>query len=75
MPPHRYLPYSGDNGRLCPAHPLILTSTVAFITARTFQKYSIYNEQLAITGELITHDKDKAVMTLLDWSREVERTC
>jgi CIC family chloride channel protein len=53
--------------------PLILTSTVAFITARTFQKYSIYNEQLAITGELITHDKDKAVMTLLDWSREVEK--
>lgn len=53
--------------------PLILTSTVAFITARTFQKYSIYNEQLAITGELITHDKDKAVMTLLDWPREVEK--
>jgi len=53
--------------------PLILTSTVAFITARTFQKYSIYHEQLAITGELITHDKDKAVMTLLDWSKEVEK--
>jgi len=53
--------------------PLILTSTVAFITARTFQKYSIYNEQLALTGELITHDKDKAVMTLLDWSKEVEK--
>jgi chloride channel protein, CIC family len=49
--------------------PLILTSTVAFITARTFQKHSIYNEQLALSGELITHDKDKAVMTLLDWSK------
>ncbi|MRR23325.1 chloride channel protein, partial [bacterium] len=53
--------------------PLILTSTIAFITTRTFQKHSIYNEQLAASGELITHDKDKAVMTLLDWSKEVEK--
>jgi len=53
--------------------PLILTSTIAFITTRAFQKHSIYNEQLALTGELITHDKDKAVMTLLDWSKEVEK--
>ncbi|MCK7540559.1 MAG: CBS domain-containing protein [Marinilabiliales bacterium] len=30
-------------------------------------------EQLAASGELITHDKDKAVMTLLDWSKEVEK--
>jgi len=53
--------------------PLILTSTVAFITSRTFQKHSIYTEQLAASGELITHDKDKAVMTLLDWTKEVEK--
>ena len=53
--------------------PLIVTSTVAFITARTFQKHSIYTEQLAASGELITHDKDKAAMTLLDWTREVEK--
>ncbi len=53
--------------------PLIMTSTTAFVTARTFQKHSIYSEQLAASGELITHDKDKAVMILLDWSREVEK--
>lgn len=53
--------------------PLILTSTVAFVTKRSFRKYSIYNEQLALSGELITHDKDKAVMTLLDWTKEVEK--
>ncbi|NLE36248.1 MAG: chloride channel protein [Bacteroidales bacterium] len=53
--------------------PLILTSTVAFVTQRSFRKYSIYNEQLALSGELITHDKDKAVMTLLDWTKEVEK--
>jgi len=46
---------------------------VMALTARTFQKHSIYNEQLAASGELITHDKDKAVMTLLDWTKEVEK--
>lgn len=53
--------------------PLIVTSTMAFITVRSFQKHSIYNEQLAASGELITHDKDKAAMILLDWSKEVEK--
>ncbi|MCU0410558.1 MAG: chloride channel protein [Bacteroidales bacterium] len=53
--------------------PLIVTSTVGYITVRGFQKHSIYHQQLAASGELITHDKDKAVMTLLDWSNEVEK--
>ncbi len=53
--------------------PLIMTSTIGFVTARSFQKHSIYTEQLAASGELITHDKDKAVMILLDWSKEVEK--
>jgi CIC family chloride channel protein len=53
--------------------PLIVTSTAGFITIRAFQKHSIYHQQLAASGELITHDKDKAVMTLLDWSNEVEK--
>jgi len=53
--------------------PLIVTSTAGYITIRGFQKHSIYHQQLAASGELITHDKDKAVMTLLDWSNEVEK--
>lgn len=53
--------------------PLIITSTAGFITIRSFQKHSIYHQQLAATGELITHDKDKAAMTLLDWTKEVEK--
>lgn len=53
--------------------PLIVTSTIAFITTRSLQKHSIYHQQLAESGQLITHDKDKAVMILLDWNREVEK--
>ena len=52
--------------------PLIITSTVAFITTRSFEKHSIYHVQLAKRGELITHDKDKAVLTIMDWKKEIE---
>jgi CIC family chloride channel protein len=52
--------------------PLIITSTVAYITTRSFEKHSIYHIQLAERGELITHDKDKAVLTFMDWKKEIE---
>ncbi len=53
--------------------PLIITSTVAFITTRGFERHSIYHVQLAEKGELITHDKDKAVLTFMDWRKDIER--
>ena len=52
--------------------PLIITSTVAYITTRSFEKHSIYHVQLAKSGELITHDKDKAVLTRMNWRKEIE---
>jgi len=53
--------------------PIILVSTTSYITIRGFDRHSIYHKQLAKTGELITHDKDKAVLTLMDWKREIEK--
>jgi CIC family chloride channel protein len=52
--------------------PLIITSTISFITVRGFGHHSIYHIQLAQRGELITHDKDKAVLTLMNWKKEIE---
>lgn len=52
--------------------PLIITSTVAYITIRSFERHSIYHVQLAQRGELITHDKDKAVLIFMDWRKEIE---
>lgn len=52
--------------------PLIITSTAAYITTRSFEQHSIYHVQLAEKGELITHDKDKAVLTIMDWRKEIE---
>lgn len=45
--------------------PLIITSTVSFGTVRVFEKYSIYTKRIAQSGDLLTHDSDQAVVTLL----------
>lgn len=52
--------------------PLIVTATVSYLTIVQFEPYSIYTKRLAKRGELITHDKDHAVITLMDWRREIE---
>lgn len=52
--------------------PLIITSTISYITARAFTRYSIYHVQLATQGELITHHKDKAVLVITDWRKDIE---
>ncbi|MCF0176787.1 MAG: chloride channel protein [Bacteroidales bacterium] len=45
--------------------PLILTSCISFWMTRYYEKYSIYTKRIANNGELLTHDSDQAVLTLL----------
>ncbi|MDR1897299.1 MAG: chloride channel protein [Prevotellaceae bacterium] len=45
--------------------PLMVVSVTSFITIRRFESYSIYTKRLAEKGDLLTHDKDKAALTLL----------
>jgi CIC family chloride channel protein len=52
--------------------PLMLASAASFITIRGFEKHSIYTKRLALRGELITHNKDKAVLTMLQVDKLVE---
>jgi CIC family chloride channel protein len=52
--------------------PLMLTSAIAFQTAKLLRNNSIYTQELADRGELITHDKDKAVLTLMKLREVVE---
>lgn len=42
--------------------PLLITSTVAYVTIMAFEPHSIYTKRLALSGQLITHHKDKAVL-------------
>lgn len=53
--------------------PLILTATISFGTIRIFEKYSIYTKRIAMRGELLTHDSDRAVLTLLRTSQLIEK--
>lgn len=53
--------------------PLIIVSITSLMTIRIFEPYSIYSKRLAKTGDLITHDGDKAVLTLLNTSDLIER--
>ena len=52
--------------------PLIITATISFGTIRIFEKYSIYTKRLAASGELLTHDSDHSVLTLLKTSELIE---
>ena len=45
--------------------PLILTSTISYAATRMVEPYSIYTKRIAKKGELLTHDSDQAVLTLL----------
>ena len=53
--------------------PLIITSTISYITIMYFEPHSIYTKRLAKRGELITHNKDAAVLTLMNWRAEIEK--
>ena len=52
--------------------PLLIVSALAYITIRVFTPYSIYTMRLAKAGDLVTHQKDKAVLTLLKVDNLVE---
>ena len=52
--------------------PLIMASAVSFATIRYVEQYSIYTKRIANQGELLTHDSDKAVLTLLKLSDFIE---
>ncbi len=52
--------------------PLIITASISFLTVRYFEPHSLYTKKLAKKGQLLTHDKDQAVLTLLRVEHVVE---
>ncbi len=52
--------------------PLMIVSISSYITIIAFEPHSIYAMRLAEKGELLTHHKDKAVLTLLNVNTVVE---
>jgi CIC family chloride channel protein len=52
--------------------PLMLTATISFSITKYFYPHSVYTMELGRRGELITHDKDHAVLSLMDINSVVE---
>lgn len=52
--------------------PLLIVSAISYGTIKLFEPYSIYTMRLARRGELLTHHKDKAVLTLLKMNSVIE---
>ncbi|MBQ9202565.1 MAG: chloride channel protein [Bacteroidales bacterium] len=52
--------------------PLMIVALVAYLTILVFEKHSIYSMRLAQKGELLTHHKDKAVLTLMKVENVIE---
>jgi len=53
--------------------PLMIVSLVSYGTILVFERHSIYAKRLAKKGELITHHKDKAVLTFLKVEELLEK--
>ncbi|GLB48772.1 chloride channel protein [Neptunitalea lumnitzerae] len=53
--------------------PLMITVAICFAITKYFLPYSVYSMELAKTGDLITHDKDQAVLTLMNLESLIEK--
>ncbi|MFA8300072.1 MAG: chloride channel protein [Hyphomicrobiales bacterium] len=53
--------------------PLMITATISYATIKMFVNNSVYTHQLAKRGELITHHKDKAVLSLMKVEPLIEK--
>ena len=51
----------------------MIVATVAYLTIIIFEPHSIYTMRLARKGELVTHNKDQAVLTLMSMDSVIER--
>mgnify|MGYP003656384287 FL=1 len=52
--------------------PLMITASISYIITKNTIDYTIYTRELAESGNLITHNKDHAVLTLMELDTVIE---
>ena len=52
--------------------PLMITAAISYSITKYAHPHSVYAMELGRKGELITHDKDHAVLTLMDIDKVIE---
>lgn len=55
--------------------PLLIITVSSYLTIYTFEPHSIYARRLAQKGELITHHKDHAILTLMTLEPFINKNC
>jgi CIC family chloride channel protein len=53
--------------------PLMLTCAISFLITKNVLNYTIYTRELSETGELLTHNKDDTVLTLMALDSVIEQ--
>jgi CIC family chloride channel protein len=53
--------------------PLMITAAISYMITNQFQPHSVYTMELAQRGDLLTHNKDQAVLTLLNIQQIIEK--
>jgi len=53
--------------------PLMLTCAISFLITKNLLNYTIYTRELAATGDLLTHNKDETVLTLMALDSVIEK--
>lgn len=53
--------------------PLMIVSVCAYLTIISFEPHSIYSMRLAKKGQLLTHHKDRAILTLMSLDSVIEK--
>ncbi len=52
--------------------PLMIVAAISFAMTKHFVSHSIYTSELAKKGELLTHNKDKNVIMMMDFNKLIE---
>ena len=52
--------------------PLMITAAISYLITKKYIPFNIYAAELAKKGELMTHDKDKNVLMLMDIDKVIE---
>ena len=55
--------------------PLMIVAVSSYLTIYTFERHSIYAMRLAKKGQLITHHKDHAILTLMSLDAVIDKLC
>lgn len=53
--------------------PLMIVSLVSYLTIIIFEPHSIYSMRLAKSGQLLTHHKDRSVLTLMSLDSVIDK--